>query len=481
MKNVINIVRVLSLVFLITSLSACQPKSEQANFILIMADDLGWGDTGFNGNSIIKTPNLDQMSADGIIFNRFYSASPVCSPTRASCLTGRNPYRLGIPNANSGHMPQSEITIAELLKEQGYATGHFGKWHLGTFTTEVKDANRGKPGDSTHLSVPSDHGFDTFFSTESKVPTFNPMQKPKFFDESIGESLRYGWKAREKEETGNYGTRYWTGINEEYDADLSGDDTELIMNKALDFISNSAKKDQKFFAVIWTHTPHLPVVADQELRSYYPDETVENQLYFGSITSLDIQMGKLNKKLESLGIKGNTCIFFCSDNGPENGTPGSSGNFRARKRALYEGGVRVPAFVSWPDKISSNQKTNFPAVTSDYLPTILDMLSLKTPKNLELDGISLLPAINGDQEHRNSPIGFLYPGRMSWVTQTYKLISVDKGESFELYNLIEDPSELNNIITSEPDLAKTMQTSLDKWIEGVKNSEHFDPVKSRIK
>ena len=123
---------------------------ETPNIILVMCDDLGWGDTGFNGNQIIKTPNLDMLAAKGITFSRFYSASAVCSPTRGSCLTGRNPYRLGIPNANSGRLKEEEITLPELLKQKGYATGHFGKWHLGTLTTQVKDANRGRPGDSTH-------------------------------------------------------------------------------------------------------------------------------------------------------------------------------------------------------------------------------------------------------------------------------------------------------------------------------------------
>ena len=141
----------------------CQqiPESQDPNIILIMCDDLGWGDTGFNGNEIIQTPNLDFLAGKGITFNRFYSASAVCSPTRGSCLTGRNPYRYGIPTANAGHMKIEEITLPELLKERGYSTGHFGKWHLGPLTTKVKDANRGKPGDSTNYSIPTMHGYDS--------------------------------------------------------------------------------------------------------------------------------------------------------------------------------------------------------------------------------------------------------------------------------------------------------------------------------
>ena len=134
-------------------------QAPRPHIILLMCDDLGWGDVGFNGSQTAQTPNLDRLAKRGSRFTRFYSASPVCSPTRGSCLTGRNPYRYGIPNANAGHMLPEEITLAELLQNAGYTTGHFGKWHLGTLTTQVKDANRGRPGDSTHYSLPTHHGF----------------------------------------------------------------------------------------------------------------------------------------------------------------------------------------------------------------------------------------------------------------------------------------------------------------------------------
>jgi len=133
---------------------------DRPNIILCMADDLGWADPGFNGNSIIKTPSLDAMAEAGLRFTRFYSAAPVCSPTRGSCLTGRHPYRYGITFANVGHMPKEEVTLAEVLKTQGYATGHFGKWHLGTLTKTEKDSNRGGPRGAKHYSPPWENGFD---------------------------------------------------------------------------------------------------------------------------------------------------------------------------------------------------------------------------------------------------------------------------------------------------------------------------------
>jgi arylsulfatase A-like enzyme len=170
-----------------------------------MADDLGFGDTGFNGNNIIKTPSLDAMAKAGLRFTRFYSAAPVCSPTRGSCLTGRHPYRYGITFANVGHMPKAEITLAEALKTQGYTTGHFGKWHLGTLTKTEKESNRGGPRGAKHYSPPWENGFDICFSTEAKVPTWDPMKKP--------------------ESNEHYGTYYWTQDGAKATENLDGDDS----------------------------------------------------------------------------------------------------------------------------------------------------------------------------------------------------------------------------------------------------------------
>ena len=168
-----------------------------------MADDLGWGDTGYNGNPVIKTPQLDAMASEGIRFNRFYSASAVCSPTRASVLTGRNPYRTGVFFANEGILRPEEITIPELLKGEGYLTGHFGKWHLGTLTHTENDANRGRPGNIAEYNPPKLHGYDVAFVTESKVPTYDPMKKP------VKGAKTIGWNSLEKDEKYEaYGTYY---------------------------------------------------------------------------------------------------------------------------------------------------------------------------------------------------------------------------------------------------------------------------------
>ena len=440
---------------------------------MIMCDDLGWGDTGFNGNEIIKTPNLDLLASKGMVFNRFYSASPVCSPTRASCLTGRNPYRMDIPNANSGHMKMEEVTLAEILRKHKYKTGHFGKWHLGTLTTRIKDANRGKPGVSEHFSIPTQHGFDEFFSTESKVPTYDPMNKPKIYNEKIGESPRYGWAHIENEEDAEpFGTYYWNGKEMLVEQNLGGDDSKLIMDKAIDFIQSSNKSGNPFFCVIWMHTPHLPVVADKTYRNLYKDLDFQEQLYYGTITAMDEQVGRLWKTLNELEESKNTMIWFSSDNGPENGTPGLSGPFRERKRSLYEGGVRVPAFCVWENGIAPSQSSSVPMVTSDYLPTILDMISIKHNLVRPMDGISLKRIINGNQKERGESIGFLFREKMSWVNDRYKLISTDNGNTFELYDLIQDPEEDHDILTNQNEIADRMQNELSNWMNSVNFSRN---------
>jgi len=246
------------------------------NIILCMCDDLGWGDTGYNGHPVLKTPNLDDMAASGIRFDRWYSGAPVCSPTRGSCITGRHPYRYGIFTANSGHMKKQEITLAEALKTQGYATGHFGKWHMGTLTTEINDSNRGRPGATEHYSPPWDNGFDVCFSTEAKVPTWDPMKNPG------SDSF--------------YGTYYWRQDGNYVAIDspeLAGDDSRVIMDQAIPFIRNAVARKKPFLAIIWFHTPHKPVVAGPEYKAMYSAHSSGEQDYYGCVTAMDEQVGRL--------------------------------------------------------------------------------------------------------------------------------------------------------------------------------------------
>ena len=427
--------------------------ANRPNVILCMCDDLGWGDVGYNGHPELKTPNLDDMSKSGIRFDRFYAAAPVCSPTRGSAITGRHPYRYGIPFANIGKMKDQEITLAEALKIQGYTTGHFGKWHIGTLTTAMTDANRGRAGNTADYSPPQDNGFDVCYSTESKVPTWNPMYR--------------------EGTTTFYGTRYWkedgsyVPINSE---ELQGDDSRVIMDPALDFIQDAVSKDKPFFTVIWFHTPHLPIVAGPEYKAMYShlpngSGSTDYRDYYGCITAMDDQMGRLREKLKDLGIADNTMLWFTSDNGPENNTPGSSGPFRARKRSLYEGGVRVPGLLEWPAKVKKGRVVkDFPCNTSDYFPTVMDALGFKMKGQPEpIDGVSLIPLIEGKITQRPMPMGFESQSQVSLTDNKYKIYSKDSGATFELYDLLADPYETNNIAGANPAIVDSMKATLQAW------------------
>lgn len=454
-----------------SSCNGSKNDNKKPNIILIMTDDQGWYDAGFNGNSEIRTPNLDHLASNGVIFNRFYSASAVCSPTRASLITGRNPLRVNIPYANEGRMRSGEITISEILKKVDYSTGHFGKWHLGTLTKSVKDANRGgRAKFENEYTIPSEHGYDHFFCTESKVPTYDPMVFPANFIK--GESKRYGWRAvSDGDSTKAYGTAYWIAENQQEITNLEGDDSRIIMDRVIPFIENSHKEDKPFFSTIWFHTPHLPVVSDSINRSYYKTLSLEKQIYYGTITAMDEQIGRLWERLDQLGIQEETIIFFCSDNGPEVNTPGSAGEFRARKRSLYEGGVRVPAFAVWKNGLEGGRRIDFPAVTSDYMPTILDILDIEYPDDRPIDGVTVLGALKGEQTERVKPIGFVCKPHISWVTDQYKLIGNIKKGNFELYDLLNDKSEKRNIIKEYPAVAEKLKAELTEWRKSVENSQ----------
>ena len=297
MKNDILLYGIVGCVLYPTTFLQAQ---NQPNVILIMADDLGWGDVGFNGNKVIQTPNLDNLSSEGVIFNRFYSGCAVSSPTRASVLTGRNPFRTGIFHANVGILRPEEVTLPELLQQQGYRTGHFGKWHLGTLTYKEKDANRGKPGNTALYNIPAEHGYIESFVTESKVPTCDPMVKPikcdgRFWDYIV-----------DKNASISYNTHYWKHNGDKETLNLSGDDSKIIMDRVLPFIEESNIADRPFFSVIWFHTPHLPCVASPEFADMYKNLSLPERNYYGCISAMDYQVGRLVKFLKDNNIYDNT-------------------------------------------------------------------------------------------------------------------------------------------------------------------------------
>lgn len=471
------------IILIFLSIFGCKEnKNNYPNIILIMSDDQGWGDAGYQGHPELKTPNLDKMAANGLVFNRFYSAAPVCSPTRGSVLTGRHPYRYGIPFANRGHIKKEEILLPELLKTKGYLTGHFGKWHLGTMDPYVIESNRGgKERFRKDYSPPWENGYDVCFATESKVPTFDPMINPEH---------NVGGSNRDQDPGDAFGTYYWESEGCIATQNLEGDNSRVIMDRVLSFINMAVEDKTPFFTTVWFHTPHSPVIAGEKDRQKYAELSEDKQHYYGCITAMDEQIGRLRDQLREFGIAENTMIWFCSDNGPaaKGGGPGwepggrqqgVTGGLRGRKGTLFEGGVRVPGIIEWPAVIKKHRETDFPAVTSDYYPTITEILGIVIEDQPVLDGISLKKIIeNEDIRERSKPIGF--QSRFAdqnwkvWNDNKYKLIVQEDGEEYFLFNLENDREEKENLADLFPEVVKNMETELDTWLKSVESSNKGD-------
>jgi arylsulfatase A-like enzyme len=436
------------------------------NIILCMTDDQGWGDVGYNGHPHLKTPNLDRMSQEGVTFTRFYSAAAMCSPTRGSCYTGRNPYRYGITFAMKGMLEPTEIPITTVLKNHGYTTGHFGKWHLGTLSRTMGDQSRWgafEKNPARYYCPPWERDVDTCFVTESKVPTWDPTIDPG--------NLKKKKKANTPDTKGQpYGNEYFTGPEQKATGNMEGDDSRVIMDRVLPFIHNAANQDKPFLAVVWFHTPHSPIVGGDKYRAMYADRPENEQHYYACLTAMDEQVGRLRSELEKLDIAGNTMLWFCSDNGPaRQGSPrqsGTAGELSGHKLSISEGGIRVPGLMVWPSKVKP-RTVDAPCVTSDYFPTILDALGIPLPTDRTYDGTSLLPLVTGKQTDRNKPIGFLNKDakESAWIDDRYKLLITKKGT--QLFDIKADPSEKNDLAKEFPETLSRMKQELKAWKTGV--------------
>lgn len=472
-----QVVYISTILFLLVGSCANEPQKELPNIVLVMADDLGYGDIACYGNPTVQTPFLDEMAESGIRFERFYAAAPVCSPTRGSCLTGRHPYRYNMPWAGRYGLLKEEITLAEALKTKGYATGHFGKWHVGGLSKTINQSEF--PGGPSPYSPPWENGFDECFSTESMMPTYNPYYQVG--GEYGTEDYRFVQdEAVDKgQKTGGFTWKdfYWTGEDEYLEKAPEGDDSKIIMDRALDFISRNTRKEVPFLSVIWFHTPHTPVVAGNSQRKKYSELEMPKQHWYGAISAMDEQVGALRKKLRELGIEKNTIVWFCSDNGPSYiHNYNSSGGLRGKKAELYEGGIRVPAILEWPEKTEYSFVSEYPVSTSDFYPILLSVCGIKIKNQPLLDGANVLDEILLNKKQRSSALFFQSPvpnrlkkyetddiEQSAIIQNNLKLISIDGGESYQLYDLNADSQESIDIYDQNKSLAETMKERLDQW------------------
>ncbi|MBV1888047.1 MAG: sulfatase-like hydrolase/transferase [Urechidicola sp.] len=462
--------KILILSLLIVQIGIAQEGSP--NIILIMADDLGYGDVGFTENNIpmgdydfdgtpeawdtpILTPELDDLAGESLELSNFYSVGPVCSPTRGAFLTGRHYGRFGIFAANQGALPAEEITLATMCKSKGYATGHFGKWHIGTLdeNRSPKPHRRGRP---EYLAEPWERGYDYFFGTETSISTWDPQ--PGTYNGG---------------DSGNPYVVY--DVNDEttpkiVTESLSGDDSEVMIDKVIPFIENAQAENKPFLAVVWFHAPHEPFKAGPDDKALYSSYTDEEQDYYGCVTAMSRQVGRLNDFLEANNLDENTIILFTSDNGPEgklkdNNTPddisddyytkpGRAGNLRGRKRSTYNGGVLVPSFIKWPGKTDHEDmpaESTYQSSVLDLFPTIAEEIGYEMPDTRPMDGRSLIPFLDGNITQRENAIPFLDSKKMAWIENDIKFKINKSGLPVEAYNMITDRAESTNLINTYSD------------------------------
>tara|TARA_R110002167_G_scaffold91458_1_gene245994 strand:- start:34118 stop:35659 length:1542 start_codon:yes stop_codon:yes gene_type:complete len=454
--------------------------SLKTNVILLMSDDQGWGDVGYNGNPIIHTPSLDKMAQESIKLDRFYAAAPVCSPTRGSVLTGRHPFRYGIEWAGIGHLPSNELTIAEVLSDNGYQTGHFGKWHVGELSKTVNQSYFiGDLADPEHYSPPWENGFDESFSTESMMPTYNPYyyQGAEYGTENFRHLQKEPTAHGQKSGGFRWRDHYWTGPGEMVDEWLAGDDSKIVMDRAVNFIDRNVEKSEPFLAVIWFHTPHTPLVAGNEDRERYAEHPIQAQHFYGAVTAMDRQIGRLRTHLKTLGISENTLVWFKSDNGPSYiHNFNSSGPFSGKKAELKEGGIRVPSLIEWPSKFTGGQTISTPMSTMDVYPSILAALDIPLPTNQpKLDGENIMPILANTINQRDRAIPFQSPmrgvkydadnSRLQYALsgEKYKLYSGDNGQTWQLFDIVIDQTEQFNIAKNHPAIVEQMKAEFYAW------------------
>jgi arylsulfatase A len=430
------------------------------NFVFILADDLGWADLGCYGSDLHGTPNIDRLARQGMRFTDAYAAAPVCTPTRASIMTGKYPARLHmtiwyeasanpprnrklIPPVTQGNMPHEQVTIAEVLKDAGYFTAHVGKWHLG---------------DAGHY--PQTQGFDVNIGGTL-------WGAPATFFYPYSGSQRYGGEFR-------YVPHIEFGSEGEYLTDRLTDEALRVMDKV---------KDRPFYLNLCYHTVHTPIEGKPKLVEYYknkvrPGMNHQNCEYAAMVHSLDENVGRILDKLDALGVADRTIVVFFSDNGGyinEFNQKVVTSNYplRSGKGSLYEGGIRDPLIIRWPGVTKAGSVCSEPVNSIDFYPTFLEMISLagNLKHNTDMDGLSLVPLLkNPIAKLKRDALYWHYPHYYPTTTPVsairqgdWKLLEYFEDNHIELYNLSNDIGEQNNLAEKMPEKAGELRKRLEAW------------------
>lgn len=437
---------------LFLSLATFASGTERPNIVVIMADDLGWMDLHCQGNSRLDTPNLDRLAAQGMRFTNGYAASPVCTPTRAAMMTGQSPARLAITNHAPGNgqnfrlpgstlqaadwstfLPLEHETIAERLKDAGYATGFVGKWHL-SHKRGRDDAGKFEP-----RLRPEYQGFDLNVggcSNGGPPSYFAPYRIPAIKDGPDGEYL-----------------------------------PERLADECIAFVRKNL--DEPFFLSWWNYSVHYPFEAPAELIAKYKERVgpgIKNPTYAAMIEGMDRAIGRFLESLDEMGASKNTLLIFTSDNGAW-GT--DMRPLRGQKGHLWEGGIRVPWIVRWPGHVIPASMCSTPIISTDTYPTILDAVGLKPRRGKILDGVSIVPLLKQTGTLSRDALFFHYPNyafhkknRLGSAIREgqFKLILRYDDYSVELYDLQSDIGETRNLASDKPKLAARLRQRLEDWL-----------------
>lgn len=424
-----------------------QNSNSRPNVIIIYTDDQGTIDANCYGAKDLYTPNMDKLAATGVRFTQFYAAAAICSPSRAALLTGKTPLAAGLPgNAPSKKgvvgLPSNAITIAEKLKDNGYATAHIGKWHLG-YTEET---------------MPNGQGFDySFGHMGGCIDNYSHF---------------FYWNGPNRHDLWENNKEVW--MDGEYFQDI-------ISQKAVDFIQE--KRDVPFFLYYALNLPHYPLQGTSKWRDYYKNLESPRDKYAASVSTVDERIGILLEKLEALGLRENTIVILQSDHGHSLeertfGGGGNSGPYRGAKFSFFEGGIRVPAIISWPKKIPQNEIRNQMGVNVDWFPTILDLCSIDYQKDA-FEGKSLKDVIleNGSTPHTAF---WWHLNEKTWMVRKgdWKLLKnpvdpsnkapITESDSLFLVNIKDDPGELTNKTFAHPKKVKELTQEYSSWREKIK-------------
>ncbi len=438
------------------------------NFVFIYADDLGFGDLACHGHPRIATPNLDAMAARGTDFHQFTVVNPVCSPSRAAILTGQFPSRLGIHQHFASHAMNVERGMPDwldpavpclprLLKEQGYRTAHYGKWHLSG-------------GGIDDAPQPAAYGYDD-------AATWTGGGKHVF------EGTRYGKMKGEGEAHGEVAASYLS---------------VAATDHAVDFIRQNAA--DPFYINLWLHETHALVTATEQEKAAYADVFEPQRTYYAAATRADTQVGRIMELLDELNLDEQTLVIFSSDNGPENSVDrpghklyhsrGSTGGLRGRKRSLLMGGVNVPFLAVWPGHVPAGRTDRTtPIAGVDILPTFLSIAGIDSPQSLVADGIDVSKALFGEPTTRQQPILWYWQGHHggddwpAWAIRDnqWVLVRDETGDRTELYDVIADRQQTTDLADQHPDRVASMTRSLDQWAATLPESPPAEPIKTKPK